>query len=535
MRIAPGVAAVAVLLTSLSLDRRAGATSVEEFPDNGSEQEGRGGAWMARASDPLAAFYNPAGLAGQPTRVTLQSNLSIQRTCFTRVKAVNDATADGVAPGATYPRVCSDGRPFPGPQIGATWHVSDRLGLGFLVLGPSAIGTVDWPEFVGTSAAPERYLLLHSNVVLFTPTVAAGWEVAPGFRVGASFQFGLAPTIEFVDASPALNTNGATPASNDVRADLKTSDWFIPGFTLGTIWSPGDDVDLAGWYRWSAPIDAKGDVRTASNYFTPAVAQHDMSAVTYGDTSAPDCGDPRLMNRPCGSGDNAHLKVPIPMEAKLGVRYHRHRPGRGLDSHRRDPLADDAFDVELDFTWANDSAFDFLELSFPGDDSGNGKLPANPGIPQGKLPPNASVRHHFRDVFGARLGGDVNVLPGQLAIRAGVFFETRAADPTYQNIDFDGAARGGVALGGTYRFTFGPYALDVMLAYGHVFFASMNNDDPSHAGLVGLAGSACNPSSSAPGSICPNGNLKYGTNWPVNLGTITSAIDVFNLGLSFSF
>jgi long-subunit fatty acid transport protein len=534
MRFAPGVAAFLALFTSFSLARSVGATSVEEFPDNGSEQEGRGGAWVARASDPLAAFYNPAGLAGQPTRLTLQSNLSSQRTCFTRVKAANDTTADGVAAGATYPRVCSDGKPFPGPQIGATWRVSDRLGLGFLVLGPSAIGTVTWPEFAGTSAAPERYLLLQSNVVLFTPTIAAGWEVASGLRIGASFQFGIAPTIEFVDASPALNGNRSTPAANDVRADLKTSDWFIPGFTLGTIWSPGDDVDLAGWYRWTAPIDAKGDVRTAANYFTPAVAQHNLNGVTRGDTSSPDCGDPGLAtSHPCGNGDNAHLKVPIPMEAKVGVRYHRARPGHGRATHRRNPLADDTFDVELDFTWANDSAFDYLELSFPGDANGNGTIPANPGIPQGKLPPDASVRHHFRDVFGARLGGDVNVLPDRLALRGGVFFETRAADPTYQNIDFDGAARGGVSLGGTYRFAIGSHALDVMVAYGHVFFADLTNDGP--AGLVGLAGTACNPTSTAAGSACPSGNLKYRTNWPVNLGTITSSIDVFNLGLSFSF
>jgi len=74
------------------------ATDATEVPDNGSEQTGRGGAWVARASDPLAAFYNPAGLAGQPTRLVLQSNIGTQRTCFTRIKSskaangINDAT-----------------------------------------------------------------------------------------------------------------------------------------------------------------------------------------------------------------------------------------------------------------------------------------------------------------------------------------------------------------------------------------------------------------------------------------------------------
>src|SRR5258706_15616334 len=78
----------------LSIASNAGATAVTEFPDNGSEQMGRGGAWVARASDPLATFYNPAGLAGQETRLTVQANLNFANTCFTRVKANNDATLD---------------------------------------------------------------------------------------------------------------------------------------------------------------------------------------------------------------------------------------------------------------------------------------------------------------------------------------------------------------------------------------------------------------------------------------------------------
>ncbi len=534
MRFPKGVA-FAVGAASLSLAAPARATSVEEFPDNGSEQEGRGGAWVARASDPLAAFYNPAGLAGQPTRLTLQSNVSFQRTCFTRVKALNDGTVDGVTPGGTYPRVCSDANPFPGPQLGATFRLTPRLGLGVLLLGPSAVGQSTWPEFVGTSAAPERYLLTQDSTLVFTPTIAVGWEVVDRLRIGASFQFGIAPTLDFVSASPAINSSLSTPATNDLRAELRASDWFIPGFTLGTIWSPGDEVDVAGWYRWSAPIDAKGDVRTASAYYTPAVSQGNTAGVTRGDTSQPDCGNAaQAASRPCGSGDNAHLKVPIPMEAKVGVRYHRRRAGAARDPHRRDPIADDAFDVEADFTWANDSAFDYLELSFPGNAQGNGTIPANPGVP-GNLPPDASVRHHYRDVFGVRLGGEVSVLPDELSIRLGGFLETPAADPTYQNIDFDGAARFGLSGGGTYRFAIGAHSLDLMLGYGHVFFATLDNGDPGARGLLGLAGTACNPTSNAPGATCPNGNLKYRTNWAVNLGTITRSIDVVNVGVSYSF
>src|ERR1700679_2670159 len=112
------VSAAAVLAALTLAPRFAHATSVEEFPDNGSEQEGRGGAWVARASDPLAAFYNPAGLAGQPTRLILQANFGSQRTCFTRIKASNDTSADGtLKPGGVYPQVCDSAGYNADPQL----------------------------------------------------------------------------------------------------------------------------------------------------------------------------------------------------------------------------------------------------------------------------------------------------------------------------------------------------------------------------------------------------------------------------------
>ena len=244
-------AAASLVLAVCSAARVARATSVEEFPDNGSEQEGRGGAWVARASDPLATFYNPAGLAGQPTRLTLQANLSTQHTCFTRVKAANDTTADGVSPGGTYPQVCNNGGVFPDPQLAFTYHLNDRIGLGIAVLGPSAVGQVTWPEFTngGSTPSPQRYLLVSTNALLLTPTIGVGWEVADGLRLGASFIFGTAPSIDFVNIAPGLNSDGVNPTNNDIRNELKVKDPFFPGFILGAIWSPANNLDVAGWYK----------------------------------------------------------------------------------------------------------------------------------------------------------------------------------------------------------------------------------------------------------------------------------------------
>ncbi|HEY3822418.1 MAG TPA: outer membrane protein transport protein [Polyangiaceae bacterium] len=546
MRRAIRVSAAAVLALAALSPRVARATSVEEFPDNGSEQEGRGGAWVARASDPLATFYNPAGLAGQPTRLTLQANISSQHTCFQRVQSANDPTSDGYSPaspgGTPYPKVCSSGAFFPDPQLAFTYHLSDRIGLGLALLAPSAVGAATWPQFVDGNPAPQRYMLISTNSVILTPTIGVGWEVVDGLRLGASFIFGTAPSIDFVNAAPGINESPVTASNNDIRNELKAKDIFFPGFTLGAIWSPSSNLDVAAWYKWMSSVNAKGDVTTASNDFTSAAAAGHTSLVQYGDTAEPYCYTVPAGQTPagpplCGSGNNGKVTVPIPMEAKLGVRYHKPRPDLPYDGHLRDPMTQDVFDVEADVTWANNSAFDAIQIRFPGAANGSGIIPANPGISSSFIPPNADVTHAFRDAVGVRLGGDYNLLPDQLAIRAGAFFETQAANSVYQNIDFDGADRFGVALGGTYRIRMGSekqHALDLMAGYGHVFFGTLSNDNPNAQGLPALVGTACLNNGTAVGS-CPGGGQTYRTPWPINLGTITSSINVINVGASYKF
>ncbi|HSO40088.1 MAG TPA: hypothetical protein VLT33_46490, partial [Labilithrix sp.] len=180
---------LALSFAALLVPVAAQATNVTEFPDNGSEQMARGGAWVARASDPLATIFNPAGLAGQPTRITLQNGLIFEHTCMTRVRATGDTTDDPLAPpGGTYPRVCNDIKPTLNPQIGATIRVSDRLGIGLLVIGPSSGGEKTFPDFVndGTGtpqASPQRYLLVAQSGIILFPTVGVGYEVFENLRL----------------------------------------------------------------------------------------------------------------------------------------------------------------------------------------------------------------------------------------------------------------------------------------------------------------------------------------------------------------
>lgn len=568
------------------------ATNITEFPDNGSEQMGRGGAWVARASDPLATTFNPAGLAGQYTKVTIQNGFIFENTCFSRLKALNDTSNDPlVRADGSFPEVCNTGAATINPQIGATFRLTDRLGLGLLLIGPSSAGEKVFPDFVPDAsgqltAAPQRYLLVKQAGIVVFPTVGIGYEVVDNLRIGASFAWGIA-RAQLSNASYSLNADGTTP-TNDTRATLQAQDYFVPGVNLGVLYSPLPELDIAGWFKWSDAIRAYGDVGTATSYYTKQNAGGDDKNVRYGDTIYDDCGTGlpvHEQSKPCNGGDNARLQLTIPVEAKIGVRYHKPRvkaepvarqetsttrltsarlddapadpstvgppapaapepapavsPVRPLGaSHVRDPLSTDVFDVELDLTWAHNSQIDPIVIRFPGDPSGKGLLPVS-GIQGADLPPNADIKRGYKDVVGIRLGGDYNVIPDKLALRAGGFFETSGLDPQYQAIDFIASSRFGMALGATYRIHFGSgdstSALEIMAGFGHVFFGEQSRTDRGADGQRALAGSSCNGSVPNGPTTCADGNERYRSKWPVNLGTITSSINVINVGLAYRF
>ncbi|HVH46758.1 MAG TPA: hypothetical protein VM925_30660 [Labilithrix sp.] len=544
------------LLTALTLalvlaPRDASASNVTEAPDNGSEQMARGGAWVARASDPLATALNPAGLAGQPSRVTIQSSLIFHHTCFSRIKAASDASIDLLAGGdGRFPRVCSDIEPVLNPQIGGTLRISDRLGIGVLVIGPSSASEKNWPDFVEDGAgqrrpSPQRYMLVRQAGIIAFPTVGVGYEVVSNLRLGVSFGWGFAK-IKNAAATVALNSGGQT-ADNDVRANVQASDYFIPRVSAGGLWSATPNVDVAAWYQWTDAIRARGDIGSATSYYTAANARGDESRVGYGDTIYADCGTGRPQDAgKCGRGDNARVKIAIPMEAKVGLRYHQPRVAPALAEgqaspkrYRRDPLASDVFDAEIDLTWANNSALESLELRFPGDATGAGRLPVS-GI-NSEIPANADQPRHFRDVFGVRVGGDYNVVPDTIALRAGAYIETSAANAQFQHIDFAPSQRIGFALGGTYRIRLGKDpartdAIEIMVGYGHTFFADQSRTDRNATGIGAVAGAPCPSDATVTGPLtCSDGTRRNRTSWPVNLGTITNALNVINVGLAYRF
>jgi long-chain fatty acid transport protein len=173
----------------------------------------------------------------------------------------------------------------------------------------------------------------------------------------------------------------------------------------------------------------------------------------------------------------------------------------------RDPLSEDLFDVELDFTWAHNSVLKNLELRFP-------PGVAIKGTPGGTAPQDSDVAHEWKDVVGVRLGGDYVIAPNLLAVRAGAFYETKGQDDEYLNIDFHLGSRVGLSAGATVRI----WRIDASLAYQHTFFETLDNG--GNGALKAISGDQSSGFRSQQG---------------VNGGKLTTSLDEIGLGATFHY
>lgn len=512
----------AVALAVLSMSATAAASNAFEIPDHGVEQFGRGGAWVARASNPLAAWFNPAAMATQDSGVNLNVSLIWSKTCFSRQNP--DGTPQQVKDGSaerTYPEeTCNKGSntPFPNPSLAGVFRVNDKLALGLAVLGPHAPGKADWPDVVEgaggkSTPAPTRYMLLSQHGLVVHPALSVAYSVTPDLHLGAGFVWGIA-SFEFQNIAVSLKQD-REGWTKDITAKLTAKDLFVPGAILGALWEPLPNIDVGAWFRWSDAIKANGEAHIAGPYYDKSGETADPSGYCETPTAK---GPNNCTDTPKGE---TKLRINQPIEAKLGVRYHHPREEAAAEKtgrRVRDPLAEDLFDIEVDFTYARNSVVENLEIRFPGGIQ-------IPWLAGADVPVNADVSHHFKDVYGIRLGGDYVVLPSKLAVRAGGFLETRGQDPAYANIDFVPAQRFGLTAGATLRL--GP--VDAMIAGGHVFGSKLDNHGDGD--LPALAGT---PTSEYTSPKTGKTTL-YRTPFAVNDGWVQQAVTVVQVGATYRF
>jgi hypothetical protein len=463
----------------LVLPRLAEAAGLQLLP-GGNQSVARGGAVAARAEDPMVIANDPAGLAFlSGSQFLLDAIVPIQHMCvdpygyygwgayggpgsseFGDQLALDNPRNPTV--GATYattplPRVCNSAKPAGIPEIAWTTKIGKRFGLGIaLVAVPVVVpglqfggadGTVETPY--GSRPTPTRYSLVKQEVPFaFGPSIGAGYRLLKQLSVGMTFQ-----VLSLKARAIAVqNIAAGTQPTSDSLATLETQDYFIPSLTFSVHAKPIRPLDLVVVFHYTDDFRGAGEVSYETGTFHRGAAS----------------GQVPYKNDPISVSD---VRVGMPWELTTGARYagllsKRNETGAGLG----DPMDTELWDVELDLGYSlNGLARNSVNV---GHDATLGTQNVGESVKHTTSEGVGAfeVNPHRTTAYTARLGGSFSILPRELAVHAGGFFESRSVDPAYADIDSFAFQRVGLGLGGVIRLG----NFDIRLAYSHIFSETLD-------------------------------------------------------------
>lgn len=375
----------------------------------GARAAGRSGAFVARADDPTAAFYNPAGLANlEGTVVMLGNRLSHNAYDFTRAATTDwGQEVNGAAPTVSFDPV-ENGKPWQvlEPVVG----VATRLGLhdwGFALAAFAAPGTSkeDYPI-----SGSQRYMMVGREAVILDYVASAAWRPAPTLAFGATLAWIDVPRLDYslvIDGTPFAGAANPVSSNLDLLAQTSGSDPFTFNATVGAWWrvAPSFEVALAGQVV-PAEIVTRSTLR-----------------VTPLDPKMPQV----VLDRDGRPANDVRITLPQPLMARAGGRY------RHLHAER------EIFDLELDVEYERWSSVKQFTL----DTRGLSATFQGANVMLGQI----AIAKQWSDTVAVRLGGDFAVIPGRLVVRGGAFYETAVAPASHANVDFAGGQMLGASLG----------------------------------------------------------------------------------------
>jgi long-subunit fatty acid transport protein len=404
-----------VLCAGLAASSRPAYAGGFELPDNGAQALGRGAAFVAKADDSTAIYYNPAGLARQRgTRLYAGGNLFLHSFQFQRAGSFPDDPEDAATPWGQkpFPIVSNSGGPFFAPFLAASTDFAslDRLTVAIGVFGPPVVGNRTFPLGVRGAPAASRYDFIQSRSTLIFPTVAAAYRITPWLDLGLSGHLVLGrfdqTTVSYADVGDACKNAEYQPC--DSRATLAATATSF-GATIGALLRPVPSVALGLTVRTPISLEAQGTLTPES---------------------------PRIADIQLAPG-NVTLSTKLPLMVRLGARY---------ISMDRDF---EVWDLEVDGTFEAWSSA-----------QGDGPRIQIPSLGQFKNI-DTLVVHGYSNTFGVRAGGAYNfeAFDGIFTMRAGGYFDSAATGFAYTRLDFDTLAKIAGTLGFGYRH--GAFGIDV--------------------------------------------------------------------------
>jgi len=205
----------------------------------GSRAMAQGGAFAARASDPSAIYFNPAGLGFQS-----QAELYLGTTFIMPQVSFYGPVADANDPAISNETKMTK-QTFTPISLYGTYPVANNITVGIGVTNPYGLGT-EWPStWVG------KYITTRVDLASFfyTPTVA--YRVSDKLSIGAGLNI-VTGTVKLEQEENVINTD--TKVSIDMNA--KTA----YGFNVGVLYKFTPELSAGVSYRSSVKLNAAGNV-----------------------------------------------------------------------------------------------------------------------------------------------------------------------------------------------------------------------------------------------------------------------------------
>jgi len=475
---------------------RAGGTLVA---DDGSAGLQRAGAFAAKADDPTALWYNPAGFAISESGVFVGVNVIAFDSSFKRGGVYANVPGSPPYQGDPYPTVHDRSAPLPVPMIAATIR-HDRFALGFGVMAPQGDGNRDFPTAVTIfdahgAPAPQRYDVVSQHALIVLPSIAGAMAVSRTLRVGARLSYGYA-SLSSTKVVQGVG-NGAEDPDSDSWVTIDATDSQIATGAIGVHWVASPAIELAATYDAAVHVHAVGTSKTELGSGLANVG------------GMPNYIEP-VPNPVCAPGG---VRDAIATCVDLAIPETATGAGRYIV---RDDDGDEVGDVELDVRWENWASASDTVVHVDGQ---NHAL-AVPIFP-------TYIKHGFRDVWSVRLGASssFDCAGHECHVRAGVSYDTAAAPDSWTRLDIDGNARFMAAGGLGVRF--GDWRVDVggaLIAQPRRNLGDVAITDPTDVA------SRVQPDVTVPLSA-PAGQPYH----PFNAGAYESGYQILSLGLLRAF
>jgi long-subunit fatty acid transport protein len=492
------------------------------IPGYGSQAQPRAGAFVAKADDPSALYYNPAGLAKQKgTVVHLGMNFVDFDQTFQRA-GVYEEPDEGAAPswtGQPYPEVSDNSTPAIGvggfqgiPLFGVA---TDLGGATPLVFGIGIIADHGFPEreygegYVfedpNTPPPPQRYDIVSQDVSAAFPSLAVAYRIAPQLDVGVRVSWG------FAGSKGQQYVWGLRNYPEDIHTDgtfeIDVADNFIPAAGAGLLYRPSPNVEFGASYHSPKSLNLKGEGSAALGTGLGLAGMMEFIAPE-NEAVLCETGGTIASLKSC-------LNLKLPQMASVGGRY-IFRDGAGRERG----------DIELDVQWEDWSKASDIEVIVDG----------KGGLTGLRLQP-ALVRHGFRDTFSFRLGGayGFDIAQNRLEVRAGAAHDTAAAPLSWTRLDVDGMAR--TTLGAGLAYDMARFRIEVG---GGVVLEQDRTVPECNTSLDQLGCDSPDQETptadrESPDPVQPLAGANNQVESPFNAGTYSQGYVLFSLGLSYAF